>query len=141
MQLYLIRNIYTQFSTIGDLLINHQIFCHTLEDVVRPLGAPKVFGKTAIPAGRYQVVLTMSERFKRITPQLINVPGFTGVRIHGGNKPEDTEGCLLVAKSIIAQNHIAGSMETMLTNLLSNHSENHYIEIINTFPYAGIGEQ
>lgn len=83
-------------STIGDLFINDEFFCFTLEDEIRP-GGQKVYGKTAIPAGTYEVVLTVSNRFKRLMPLLVNVPNFEGVRIHGGNTAEHTHGCPLVA--------------------------------------------
>ena len=69
----------------------------TLEDVVRPAGI-KVAGDTAIPAGRYQVVLSYSPHFKMVTPEILHVPGFTSIRIHGGNRTTDTLGCVLVGK-------------------------------------------
>jgi hypothetical protein len=59
----------------------------------------KVPGKTAIPTGRYEIVITMSSRFKRKLPLLLNVPGFSGIRIHSGNHAGNTEGCLLPGTS------------------------------------------
>ena len=83
--------------TIGRLYIDGERFCDTLEDRVRDLTKEaKVKGRTAIPTGRYKVVLTYSPRFKRILPLLDSVPHFTGVRIHRGNTAKDTEGCILV---------------------------------------------
>ena len=81
--------------TIGKLYIDGHYLCDTLEDTVRPAGT-KIAGKTAIPAGTYKVKKTMSPRFKKILPEILNVPGFTGVRIHAGNLPKDTDGCLLL---------------------------------------------
>lgn len=57
--------------------------------------ADKIPGKTAIPAGLYNVELTFSPKFKRELPLILNVPYFEGIRIHRGNKDEDTEGCLI----------------------------------------------
>jgi hypothetical protein len=94
LEIRVVRKHFTPESTIGDLLIDEAFHCHTLEDVVRT-GA-KVFGQTAIPAGRYEVVMSMSNRFKKVMPELKNVPGFAGVRIHKGNTAANTEGCLLV---------------------------------------------
>lgn len=94
MKLRLKREDYSDARTIGRLSIDGEDFCWTLEDRVRT--GPKVYGQTAIPAGTYAVRLTMSPRFGRILPLLVDVPGFDGVRIHPGNTAADTEGCLLV---------------------------------------------
>lgn len=80
--------------TIGKLYIDGAYFCDTLEDKVRV--GEKIAGKTAIPAGTYKVKMTWSPRFKRYLPEILNVPGFSGVRIHSGNTAKDTEGCLLL---------------------------------------------
>ena len=94
--------------TIGNLYIDDEFFCNTLEDTDRGLKdtqslvyikAKKIFGKTAIPTGTYKVVLTYSFRFKRVLPLIVGVKGFDGIRIHQGNLPKDTEGCLLVGKN------------------------------------------
>ena len=55
----------------------------------------KVHGRTAIPSGRYRVIITYSNRFRKNLPLLVDVPGFSGIRIHPGNQHLDTEGCLL----------------------------------------------
>ncbi len=94
MKLDLRRLELTGQSTIGRLAVDGVDFCWTLEDVVRT--GPKVYGQTAIPAGTYAMQLTLSPRFKRVLPLLVNVPGFEGVRIHPGNTAADTEGCILV---------------------------------------------
>ena len=94
MLLTLIREPSSTGCTIGRLSVDGRHECYTCEDVTRP-GQPKVPGQTAIPEGRYQVVITMSNRFKVRLPLLLDVPGFTGIRIHPGNTAADTEGCIL----------------------------------------------
>lgn len=81
--------------TIGKLYIDGIYQCFVLEDVVRPKGE-KVDGQTAIPTGTYSVIIDRSTRFNRDMPHILNVPNFTGVRIHSGNSSTNTEGCLLV---------------------------------------------
>lgn len=83
--------------TIGELSVNSNYLCDTLEDRVRPEGE-KVYGETAIPYGTYTVTLSYSNRFKKTMPEILNVPNFSGIRIHCGNSSKDTEGCLLVGK-------------------------------------------
>lgn len=93
MMLELKRKEFTTESTIGDLYADGKWICHTLEDPVRK---QKINGITAIPAGSYQGVFTMSNRFKKILPLILDVKNFAGIRIHTGNTAKDTEGCILV---------------------------------------------
>lgn len=98
MLLRVFRKVYTDKSTIGDLYIDGERFCYTLEDRVRKDGE-KVAGSTAIPAGNYLVILDYSSRFQRDMPHICNVPGFEGIRIHNGSTDKDTRGCILVGYS------------------------------------------
>lgn len=84
--------------TIGRLFVDGKYVCDTLEDKVREPGV-KVAGKTAIPAGRYRVIVNVSPKFGRELPRLLGVPGFEGILIHRGNTPEDTAGCILVGEN------------------------------------------
>lgn len=93
-----VRNDFGKDYTIGDLYINGEIIGHSLEDAVRPDGI-KVYGETAIPDGVYEVELTHSNKFGRVLPLIKGVPGFKGIRIHGGNRPSQTLGCILVGKN------------------------------------------
>jgi len=93
MKIVVTRTELTEKSTIGNLTIDGKFFCYTLEDKVRDVKIAKV---TAIPAGTYKVSQTLSNRFGIVMPLLKDVPNFEGVRIHSGNKHEDTEGCILV---------------------------------------------
>ena len=97
--------------TIGKLYMDGHYLCDTLEDTVRPAGI-KIAGKTAIPAGTYRVKKTMSPRFKKILPEILNVPGFSGVRIHAGNRAADTDGCLLLGLNK-AKGQVLDSQTTM----------------------------
>ena len=76
-------------------------FCDTLEPTWRDYknGAYKVKGRSAIPEGRYAVVISFSPKFMQWLPILLGVPKFEGIRIHAGNTAKDTEGCILVGKN------------------------------------------
>ena len=87
-------------STIGEVTVNGEPYCFTVEDIVREMpnvsvAAWKVKGETAIPQGSYRVIVTESNRFGRPLPLLVDVPFFSGIRLHPGNTAEDTEGCIL----------------------------------------------
>jgi hypothetical protein len=124
-------NTKTDRNIIGDLFIDGEFFCYTLEDEIRPEGV-KVYGATCIDAGRYKVILTKSNRFKRIMPLLLNVPNFEGIRIHGGNDSKDTHGCPLVAFNTDYKK-IWGTAEKELTKRLQEADGDIYITIKNSF--------
>ncbi len=98
MKLLLKRIALKEKYTIGKLYIDGEFFSDTLEDPVRE---EKIYGETAIPTGTYKVTITLSPRFRRWLPLLHDVPNFEGVRIHRGNTPEDTHGCILVGQNKI----------------------------------------
>ena len=117
MELILERIAKRKTYTIGRLYIRRQVmdeyltgteddyFCDTLEPTWRDYanGAYKVKGRSAIPEGRYAVVISYSPKFKAWLPILLGGPEFNrkwqGIRIHAGNCSEDTEGCILVGKN------------------------------------------
>ena len=98
MNIELYRNTFTRKSTSGILLVNNIFECYSLEDTNRNLesGGTKILGETCIPKGKYRIELYDSPKHGKETLQLVNVPQFSNVQIHGGNKPDDTEGCILV---------------------------------------------
>lgn len=94
-------------TTFGALTVAGRFECYTLEDLVRadpnlatPENEAKVHGQTAIPVGRYEVVFQDSPKFGPDTLTLLGVPGYSHVRMHGGNDAEDTEGCIIVGDQI-----------------------------------------
>ena len=105
MKIFVKRTIFNESNTLGEMFIDGKPFCYTCEDKVRDYnndgdlndeGETKVYGETAIPKGVYKVILSMSNRFKRVMPEVLNVPHFSGIRIHKGNTAEQSHGCLLV---------------------------------------------
>lgn len=105
MKLQLIRDVRGTNYTLGKLFADGVYVCETCEDTDRKMeaGGEKVYAKTAIPLGTYKVSVSFSQRFKKPLPLIHDVPGFTGIRMHGGNGPDDTEGCILVGKVRMAR--------------------------------------
>ena len=124
MELTLKRKYLKDTYTIGHLYIYGEYFCDTLEDKVRDLNKDgdlndecegKVYGKTAIPYGRYNITLNVvSPKFSKYEfygetcdgklPRLLNVPHFEGILIHvaDGYKGADLlEGCIGVGYNLI----------------------------------------
>lgn len=113
--------------TIGKMYLNGEYFCDTLEDAIRPVKIPN---ETAIPAGIYKVEVTYSPRFKRNLPLLVDVPNYTGIRIHNGSNKDHTSGCILVGFNT-SKGKLTNSRKTSdkLTNMLKSLSEPIEIEI------------
>ncbi len=95
MEIEVTRREFTDRYTVGDLYIDGDFFCNTLEDTVREPGI-KIPKETAIPGGRYELRMTYSQRFKKVTPQVMNVQNFEGIRLHPGVNETHSEGCLLL---------------------------------------------
>ena len=105
MEIKLIRKYYQAKYTIGRLYVNNRFFSDCLEppslhlterSALGTILIAKYKGYRAIPTGRYRILITRSRRFGRWLPLLLNVKGFEGIRIHAGNKPEYTRGCILL---------------------------------------------
>ena len=110
MQLQLRRLYRKPEYTIGKLYIDGKYFCDVVEDKDRELTQDmplfqikkiKVMHETAIPYGAYKVILSRSPRFKKVLPEILNVPGFSGIRIHNGVNKDSSSGCLIVGKNTI----------------------------------------
>ena len=101
---YTIGKLYVKQPIIDEYLRGEKFIyiCDTLEPQWRDYakGARKIKGKSAIQEGRYPVVITYSPKFKQWLPLLVNVPMFSGIRIHAGNDAvKDTQGCILVGEN------------------------------------------
>lgn len=146
MELLLKRIAPRETYTIGKLYVDGVYFCDTLEDPVRVLtdknkdgdfddaGEGKIYGNTAIPAGRYRVTVDMSARFKREMIHILNVPGYTGVRMHSGVTAEHTHGCPLLGKNTVkGEVHGGKEFEKALILIIKSALEAHqdvFIEVI-----------
>lgn len=96
MDLDLYRDVLAPSCTLGVLSADGDFLGYTVEDTDRQLesGGVKHYGITAIPRGRYRVIVSLSYRLKRRLPEVLDVPQFEGVRIHGANDAGDLLGCI-----------------------------------------------
>lgn len=147
MNLKQIRKFKGDEYTISDFYIDNVKLCNICEDPVRILvdknkdgdfddaGEGKIYSNTAIPAGKYEIIITYSNRFKKYLPLLLNVPGYDGIRMHPGNSAVDTAGCLLPGINDI-KGRVSQSVKYFtiifdkISNALNVKHEKVYIEII-----------
>lgn len=119
LELTIERRYFKHTYCIGRFFVDGMEFSDVLEDKDRGLSQDmstvaiykkKVYGQTAIPTGRYEVRLSVSPKFanrewcKRyggLVPEILNVPGFDGIRIHPGSNSASTSGCPLVGENRI----------------------------------------
>lgn len=141
MRLTLKRIAKRETYTIGQLYIDGQKFCDTCEDTDRGLEQAmpidmirkaKVPKETAIPTGTYLVSMRIiSPTYSKkkafaftggVMPRLMDVPGWSGVLIHSGNTPKDSEGCILVGENKV-KGQVINSMATFkrLWHILNDH--------------------
>lgn len=118
--------------TIGRMMVNGKYLCDTMEPTWRDLSKEgKIWGQTAIPEGTYQVYITKSRKFYRWLPLLWQVPGFEGIRIHAGNYPEDTQGCILVGwnKQRGMLNNSRAALMLLINEMTSAYGRGEKVEI------------
>lgn len=120
-ELHQVRKYFSETSTISELFYDGRFVCFLLEDKDRGLQsdwdlarikAEKVYGKTAIPTGEYSIQITYSPKYKKDMPQVMNVKGFEGIRIHSGNVADHSEGCLLPGLTM-KQDFVGNSREAV----------------------------
>lgn len=145
MKLILKRKYLDDKYAVGDLFIDGKFFCNIIEDTVRelPISCPyttkgqsckckeKVYAKTAIPAGTYNVTMEYSPRFKRKLPLLHNVPHFIGILIHSGNDESASAGCLIVGNNTVKGKVTQSRVTSDKLNAILSKETQITIEIIN----------
>ncbi len=121
-------------GTCGNLFLpDGKWLAFTLEDHER---IRKVHGQTCIPVGKYELRMSMSPRFGKILPEVLEVPGFSGVRIHAGNTIDDTEGCILVGLGFALHGespmllYSRQAMDVLLGELQQRPSDKIFINVV-----------
>lgn len=137
MELKVVRSIMNDNSTLGKMYMNDEFFAYTCEDTVRHINgdiSKKIKGKTAIDAGRYEVVVSHSGHFGKELPLLLNVPCFDGIRIHGGNTADNSLGCILIGEKSDMKGRISNCAEKVADLIeaikIAQKKEKIWIEIV-----------
>lgn len=146
LNLYLFRTHLKDKYTIGNLyhtlsdcknknmnILSKGYLCDTLEDTFRGnnLLNKKIAGETCIPEGNYKVVITYSPKFKKYLPELLDVPFFSGIRIHSGSSAKDSAGCILVGKNKIVGMLVDSFLTMIGVQSLIEKADECYITIRN----------
>jgi hypothetical protein len=137
MNLKLVRTHFGTEYTVGQLFIGDKFECYTLEDAqreieTRPVAEWKIQDRTAIPRGKYELIVSFSNRFRKPLPLIKNVPGFSGIRIHSGNSSSNTEGCILVGKTWSGGDWIGNSrvaMDALFNKIMDAREKGQFINI------------
>lgn len=108
MEVRVSRFMFDKDFTMSRVYVDGDFFCFGLEpydasittdtpiDTILELKKNK--GKIAIPIGTYNLTYNWSNKYKKKLPLILDTPGFRGVRMHSGNRVEDTLACLLCGK-------------------------------------------
>lgn len=133
-----VRRLYLRENfTVGEIYVDGKFFSGSLEDRVRPHGI-KVYGETAIPAGTYKTEWRWSKKFGRDTCYLSHVANFDGVTLHGGNKADDSLGCIIVGhrvdpeKGTIPEGASGPAAKLLYAQMLAARKANDLISVIVT---------
>lgn len=122
---------------MGKLLIDGELFAYTLEDKYRGQNcSDKVQNETCIPYGTYRVILSHSAHFDKILPEILDVPCFAGLRVHGGNDVTATDGCVLIGANTNAVDKIwncAPKVDELIERLQGQDAT---LEIVSETPLA-----
>lgn len=135
MNITLVRKRKTNTYTIGKLYLDGKYICDTLEPPEQGL-------HPCIPESTYKITLDVKSpkyskkkhwfyrdiNFKM--PRLLDVPGRSGILIHSGNSPVDTQGCIVVGFNTVV-GELRCSMQTFINlyRLLERDKDNLYITI------------
>ena len=143
LHLTLIRKWKKADYTIGQLYAGGRLICNTIEDADRGLHMymslteikkRKIASETAIPVGTYKLNVSPSPKFGRRLIEVLNVPGYSGIRIHKGNTAKDSAGCILPGMNT-EKGKVTNSTkyEELLTSMVDsaiNNGEEVYLTII-----------
>jgi len=95
MRLLLVRSIFSPRSTIGDMSVDDDAYCKTLELPWKN----NEHNVSCIPEGVYKVAIDMSSAHHQRWPHILDVPNRGGVRIDIANYPSQILGCIAVGKT------------------------------------------